>query len=386
MEQAIESVKSELRSHVLATAMTEISSFQKYVSESCQVLMDKEDNMIKVLNQLMEDEFKEAKAQEARFEKARIALDTAIAELAALKKSKKVKPEEITSSENKKENLQSSFQLCGQDTYQSLDEINAIAECVVMEQLCDFLDAYRDHYQAISRYLNEIVPSLYKFRRYVEEAKERRETAFNIDTSLIHSISPFGEHINDTLARQNKEIPAIVQATVDWLYENALEITGLFRVIPDLQDVSSFKNEVLKDPDNVVIPSNADPHIVATILKMYLRELPEPLLPTHIYAPLIDTVNCKVTSQRIEATCLILDEIPDGNYQSLRLIIWLLHCLVLCQDINKLTSGSLATSFTPLLLKQGEDNEGDLFEPRAVIEFIIQNYDDIFPEEEEEGE
>src|SRR5690606_6429142 len=101
-------------------------------------------------------------------------------------------------------------------------------ECVVMEQLCDFLDAYRDHYQAISRYLNEIVPSLYKFRRYVEEAKERRETSYNIDTSFIPSISIFGEPIIDTLARQNKEVPVIVQATVDWIYENALEITGLF--------------------------------------------------------------------------------------------------------------------------------------------------------------
>ena len=45
-----------------------------------------------------------------------------------------------------------------------------------------------------------------------------------------------------------------------------------------------------KDP---VLPGDIDIHTVASILKMYLRELPEPVIPFENFGPLIATIERK---------------------------------------------------------------------------------------------
>ena len=45
-----------------------------------------------------------------------------------------------------------------------------------------------------------------------------------------------------------------------------------------------------KDP---ILPADSDVHTVASILKMYLRELPEPVIPFENFGPLIASIECK---------------------------------------------------------------------------------------------
>lgn len=60
-----------------------------------------------------------------------------------------------------------------------------------------------------------------------------------------------------------------------------------------------------KDP---VLPSDTDVHTVASILKMYLRELPEPVIPFENFGPLIATI------ERKEITIIIMLYIMKFNF------------------------------------------------------------------------
>lgn len=193
----------------------------------------------------------------------------------------------------------------------------------------------------------------------------------------------FGEDIVVTLSRQQADVPIFVQRAIDWMYENALEVPNIFKINPDLELFMAEKSEYIKDPDNTIIKEDSNPHVIASLLKMYFRELPEPILTRRLYIPLVETSNIKSRVERIQSICILLDELPDENYQTFRLFMWLLHCVVLCSDVNKVNSGILASNIAPNLLKpEGDEDNSDFdpFEPRAVIEFIIHYYDDIFPE------
>ena len=369
-----------------ASSVLDTAAFQKVADEAHTTLSaflgtDVRSN----LTLLTENEFKDAKTQEAKFEKARVALDAAIGEVSTLKSSKKTKPETLQVAEAKQESAQNLFESCGQETQETLAEINLMVETMTTEKLCDFMDAYREYFQTVSRYLNDIVPTLYNYKRYVQDSKETRESIMLAppQTALNPAALVFGQPLDVVIARQGSVVPTIVQAAVDWIAEHALQETGIFRISAAAPELAVLKN-FCNTTDNPDFSTINDPHLVAAVLKTYFRELPEPILTYALYSKLVDTNNISDANERVNAVATLLDSLQDPNYQSLRLLFWLLNCIIIYSDKNMMTAGNLATCWAPnLMAPETIDAHFDAFEPRAVIEFMIQRYNDIFPSDEE---
>jgi hypothetical protein len=64
--------------------------------------------------------------------------------------------------------------------------------------------------------------------------------------------------------------------------------------------------------------------------------------------------------------------------------MWLLNCIIVYSDKNMMSSGNLATCWAPNLMAPETINPSnfDPFEPRAVVEFMIEHYNEIFPDDE----
>uniref|UniRef100_A0A8C0HCT0 Rho GTPase activating protein 22 n=1 Tax=Chelonoidis abingdonii TaxID=106734 RepID=A0A8C0HCT0_CHEAB len=92
----------------------------------------------------------------------------------------------------------------------------------------------------------------------------------------------FGQRLEDTVQYERKYglrlAPLLVEQCVDFIRERGLTEEGLFRMpgqanlVKDLQDSFDCGEKPLFD-------SNTDVHTVASLLKLYLRELPEPVIP-----------------------------------------------------------------------------------------------------------
>ena len=55
------------------------------------------------------------------------------------------------------------------------------------------------------------------------------------------------------------------------------------------------------------------PHLSANVLKLYLRELPEPLFTTHLYHRFMSALECSVPEFISVELCRIFSELPDVN-------------------------------------------------------------------------
>ena len=62
---------------------------------------------------------------------------------------------------------------------------------------------------------------------------------------------------------------------------------GLFRVSGSHQLVTLLKVQINEGHDVNFVENSTDPHVVAHLLKQFLRELPEPLLTYELYADFI---------------------------------------------------------------------------------------------------
>eukprot|EP00479_Gromia_sphaerica_P010106 TRINITY_DN4527_c0_g1_i1.p1 TRINITY_DN4527_c0_g1~~TRINITY_DN4527_c0_g1_i1.p1 ORF type:complete len:80 (+),score=12.84 TRINITY_DN4527_c0_g1_i1:513-752(+) len=74
-------------------------------------------------------------------------------------------------------------------------------------------------------------------------------------------------------------IPNFMRKSVEFLCSDGmyLKTKGLFRVCPSMVKLSALR-QVINYGDEDYVMSNYHPNTVAGIMKMFLRELPEPLV------------------------------------------------------------------------------------------------------------
>ena len=95
-----------------------------------------------------------------------------------------------------------------------------------------------------------------------------------------------------------------------------------------------------------------DVHSVAGLLKLYLRELPEPLFTHSLYDQWISASNIQSSSTecRLNAFTKVIEQLPRENYENLRHLIRFLHLLASHQEHNKMTATNLAIATAPSLM------------------------------------
>lgn len=115
-----------------------------------------------------------------------------------------------------------------------------------------------------------------------------------------------------------------------------------------------------------------DVHIVAGILKSYLRELPDPLLTIALYDDWINAIKSPDQETRLNAlgevkktnhfyfyvlktkyifsVSQVIDRLPENRWNNIRYLIKFFHELSRRHEHNKMTSQNLAIVLAPSLL------------------------------------
>jgi len=83
----------------------------------------------------------------------------------------------------------------------------------------------------------------------------------------------------------NQPLPRFLKLCFSFISKTGMDTTGIFRVSGALRIVEAFKKRV---DTNMFLPvkPDVDPNAITGLVKMYLRELPEPLLTYRLYEPL----------------------------------------------------------------------------------------------------
>ncbi|XP_063986174.1 rho GTPase-activating protein 1 isoform X1 [Diachasmimorpha longicaudata] len=144
-------------------------------------------------------------------------------------------------------------------------------------------------------------------------------------------------------------IPPIVRQCVEFLdTPDALETEGIFRRSANVAVVKELQNQC-----NHGLPVNfrGDPHIAAVLLKTFLRELDEPLMTYELYDEITQFQSLSKDERPRKVKILVLEKLPEDNYQLLKYIVQFLSRVMDRSDLNKMTSSNLAVVFGPNLVR-----------------------------------
>lgn len=98
-------------------------------------------------------------------------------------------------------------------------------------------------------------------------------------------------------------------------------------------------------------------HVIASVLKSYLRSLPEPLLTYTRYGEFIEASQIVNDQQRKQAILNILKELPERNYENLKYLVKFLSVLSENNHLNKMSTQNIAIVMSPNLLWPENEND-----------------------------
>ncbi|NXX35854.1 HMHA1 protein, partial [Nicator chloris] len=186
----------------------------------------------------------------------------------------------------------------------------------------------------------------------------------------------FGQDFTKASQGSPDGIPFIVKKCISEIEKRALKTKGIYRVNGVKTRVEKLC-QAFENGKELVELSQASPHDISNVLKLYLRQLPEPLMPFRLYNELMGLAKESLqgseakgrsgkgspelvdrgadTDQVVLSLVLklreLLKELPCENMATLQYLLQHLRRIMEVEQDNKMTSGNLGIVFGPTLMR-----------------------------------
>ncbi|TFK39437.1 GTPase activating protein [Crucibulum laeve] len=202
----------------------------------------------------------------------------------------------------------------------------------------------------------------------------------------------FGVELAEQMTRDNVEVPKIMQKCCEAIEKYGIRSQGIYRVSGMTSKVANLRQRLDKDLEAVDLDApewSGDINNVSSVLKMWLRELPDPLMTQALHQGFIEAA--KIENDRLRHIRLHerVNDLPDPNYATLKYFLGHLYRINQHAAENSMTMQNLSIVFGPTLFGQMPVNGqtggmvADTSHQNQAIETILHHYTDIFIDESE---
>ncbi|XP_004846029.1 rho GTPase-activating protein 18 isoform X4 [Heterocephalus glaber] len=160
-------------------------------------------------------------------------------------------------------------------------------------------------------------------------------------------------------------IPLIFQKLISRIEEGGLETEGLLRIPGAATRIKNLCQELeAKFYEGTFNWENVKQHDAASLLKLFVRELPQPLLGAEHLRAFQAVQNLPTKKQQLQALNLLVVLLPDANRDTLKALLEFLQRVIDNKEKNKMTVMNVAMVMAPNLfmchalgLKSSEQRE-----------------------------
>jgi len=122
-------------------------------------------------------------------------------------------------------------------------------------------------------------------------------------------------------------------------------------------------------------PKWQDVHVVASLIKSFLRRLPDPLLTDDRYQAFVVAADETDPEKCLEKMQYLISDLPDNNYETLRAVVMHLKNVAEHGESNRMDARNLAIVFGPTIVRTAEENVtsmvADMKNQCKIVEMLI---------------
>ncbi|BFU22061.1 RhoGAP domain containing protein [Entamoeba histolytica HM-3:IMSS] len=189
----------------------------------------------------------------------------------------------------------------------------------------------------------------------------------------------FGIPLDIAVQRGEWKVPLPIYRAIQYLLEgDNLQTDGLFRVSAAGSLLSQTRNRLDKGKD--IDPSEfCDANVAAGIIKLYLRSLPDSLIPVEFSDKFMNIVRLEDPQQQIEQIKEFIKTLPEPNLFVFKYLFMFLTKVMAESKINKMVASNIAIVFSPNLLFYEDSQDGLILSKNVndLIAKIVEHYNEI---------
>ncbi|XP_037693868.1 rho GTPase-activating protein 12 isoform X5 [Choloepus didactylus] len=191
----------------------------------------------------------------------------------------------------------------------------------------------------------------------------------------------FGSNLANLCQKENGTVPKFVKLCIEHVEEHGLDVDGIYRVSGNLAVIQKLRFAVNHDEKLDLNDSKwEDIHVITGALKMFFRELPEPLFTFNHFNDFVNAIK-QEPRQRVAAVKDLIKQLPKPNQDTMQILFRHLRRVVENGEKNRMTYQSIAIVFGPTLLKP-EKETGNIavhtVYQNQIVELILLELNSIF--------
>ncbi|XP_055924438.1 uncharacterized protein LOC129956526 isoform X3 [Argiope bruennichi] len=210
-------------------------------------------------------------------------------------------------------------------------------------------------------------------RRKLKQSGILKERVFGCD---------LGEHLMNT----GRDIPLVLKCCTEFIEQHGI-VDGIYRLSGVTSNIQKLRLAFDEDrvPNLMDEAILQDIHCVASLLKMYFRELPNPLLTFHLYDKFVNAVQADEDLRLLKLRDVV-QQLPPPHYRSLEYLMRHLSKVAAHGFQTGMTPKNVAIVWAPNLLRSRDIENGGVGALHVVgvqavlTEYLIRYTDIIFSE------
>ncbi|OBS58229.1 hypothetical protein A6R68_10669 [Neotoma lepida] len=221
-----------------------------------------------------------------------------------------------------------------------------------------------------------------RVRNKLKRLIAKRPTLQSLQERGLFRDQVFGCQLESLCQREGDTVPSFVRLCVEAVDKKGLDVDGIYRVSGNLAVVQKLR--FLVDREGKLDLDSAewdDIHVVTGALKLFFRELPQPLVPPTMLPHFRDTLELSEPEQCLAEIKKLVDLLPRPNHDTLQYILEHLCRVIAHSDKNRMTAHNLGIVFGPTLFRpeqETSDMTAHVFYPGQLIELMLNNFASLF--------
>ncbi|XP_047435965.1 unconventional myosin-IXAa isoform X3 [Mugil cephalus] len=184
----------------------------------------------------------------------------------------------------------------------------------------------------------------------------------------------FGVEVS-RLTSDERTVPLVVEKLINYIEMHGLYTEGIYRKPGSTNKIKELKQGLDSDVDNMNL-DEYNIHVIASVFKQWLRDLPNPLMTFELYDEFIRAMALQDKKEMIRGVYSVIDQLSRTHLNTLERLIFHLVRIALQEDTNRMSANALAIVFAPCILR-GPDtidplqSVQDINKTTACVELII---------------
>lgn len=193
----------------------------------------------------------------------------------------------------------------------------------------------------------------------------------------------FGSSLTAICEREKTKIPRFVHACLAAVEKRGLDVDGIYRISGNMSLVQKLRLIVDQNEFYDLLCPTWDVHTITGALKLFFRELSEPVFTFALFDKFLDAYRITDHAQKISAYREVIRRLPPFHAETMKRLFKHLTEVIRHGSANRMQSQALAIVFGPTLLWPESKSKdvtlaASMVYQGQVVEFMIIEFKSIF--------